>query len=366
MTDKNLVYGSDAPVKVSFAFGSIEQAAADTYPGGLAFGFDSETNAGAIFRMGKLVSSRVLDIALSPVEDSEGNTTVTVKFVDTDGIVREKTFNAVDSTLIESLKARIATLEENASNPDTPVEPAHDYKAGDYVDIAEDFTISVKYADVLAQIKTDLADEFVSSDEIADFITADDLSDYAKTSDIPSLEGYAKTTDIPSLDGYAKSSDIENLAEKSDIKEYIGSDYVDIVDGEDDNEGKKVVSVDYTSMYNKIKGDLASAGIGDQTDINTEQSDRLLEIENGYTSDVVVEENEDASMKTVTLSLKKRESETDEFSEDEISFDVPTDKYYEDLETRLDAIEAKADASGSNSVWKDVETLLAEANAENA
>ena len=107
MAIDKMIYGENSPeqseqISVSFAYGSIIAAASDTTPGSINFGYDEEHNAGAIFRMGKLVTSRVIDIILSDKE-TEGVHKVTVKFVDTDGVVRTKEFDTVDESLINTL-----------------------------------------------------------------------------------------------------------------------------------------------------------------------------------------------------------------------------------------------------------------------
>ena len=107
MAIDKMIYGENSPeqneqISVSFAYGSIIAAASDTTPGSINFGYDEEHKAGAIFRMGKLVTSRVIDIILSDKE-TEGVHKVTVKFIDTDGVVRTKEFDTVDESLLNTL-----------------------------------------------------------------------------------------------------------------------------------------------------------------------------------------------------------------------------------------------------------------------
>ena len=107
MAIDKIIYGENSPEQseqtlVSFAYGSIIEAASNTTPGSINFGYDEEHKAGAIFRMGKLVTSRVIDIILSDKE-TDGVHKVTVKFIDADGVVRTKEFDTVDKSLINTL-----------------------------------------------------------------------------------------------------------------------------------------------------------------------------------------------------------------------------------------------------------------------
>ena len=228
MAIDKMIYGENSPeqseqISVSFAYGSIIAAASDTTPGSINFGYDEEHKAGAIFRMGKLVTSRVIDIILSDKE-TEGVHKVTVKFIDTDGVVREKEFDTVDESLIN-------TLLSNKGNI---------YVAGNYIEIDE------------------------STNEI---------------------------------------------------------------------------SVSYDSLYEKVKGDLVNDGIGDNTLVDEAQSARLKEIEMGYATGVSVDEAvEGVDTVKVTVGLKSRENPNSSFIIENVEFNVPSDSYYERIDSSLNKL----------------------------
>ena len=157
MAIDEMIYGENSPeqteqISVSFAYGSIIAAASDTTPGSINFGYDEEHKAGAIFRMGKLVTSRVIDIILSDKE-TEGVHKVTVKFIDTDGVVREKKFDTVDENLINTL------LSNNGSI----------YVAGNYIEIDESTNeISVSYDALYEKVKGDLVNDGIGDNTLVD------------------------------------------------------------------------------------------------------------------------------------------------------------------------------------------------------
>ena len=230
MAIDKIIYGENSPeqeqseqISVSFAYGSIIAAASDTTPGSINVGYDEEHKAGAIFRMGKLVTSRVIDIILSDKE-TEGVHKVTVKFVDTDGVVRTKEFDTVDESLINTLLSNKGSI----------------YVAGNYIEIDE------------------------STNEI---------------------------------------------------------------------------SVSYDSLYEKVKGDLVNDGIGDNTLVDESQSARLKEIEMGYATGVSVDEAvKGVDTVKVTVGLKSRENPNSSFIIENVEFNVPSDSYYERIDSSLNKL----------------------------
>ena len=258
MAIDKMIYGENSPeqseqTSVSFAYGSIIAAASDTTPGSINFGYDEEHKAGAIFRMGKLVTSRVIDIILSDKE-TEGVHKVTVKFVDTDGVVRTKEFDTVDESLINTLLSNKGSI----------------YVAGNYIEIDE------------------------STNEI---------------------------------------------------------------------------SVSYDALYEKVKGDLVNDGIGDNTLVDESQSARLKEIEMGYATGVSVNEAvEGVDTIKVAVGLKSRENPNSSFIIENVEFNVPSDSYYERIDSSLnklvEELEKKQDKEDpetkptASMEWLDVEDLL--------
>ena len=137
------IYGGVTTQKVSFAYGTIAQAAADTMPGSINFGYDADTKTGAIFMEQHLMTSKVLSMTLGDAT-IEGMHTVVVKFLNDANEVSEMTFKTVDESLIQ-------TLIDGESGGGAV------YMAGEYIDInASMNVISVDYEPLYNKIKTDL------------------------------------------------------------------------------------------------------------------------------------------------------------------------------------------------------------------
>jgi len=144
MQNNTDIYGGVTTQKVSFAYGTIAQAAADTMPGSINFGYDAATKTGAIFMEKHLMTSRVLSMALGDAA-IEGMHTVTVKFLNDANEVSEMTFKTVDESLIQM-------LIDGSGSEGGPV-----YMAGEYIDIdASTHAISVDYDPLYNKIKADL------------------------------------------------------------------------------------------------------------------------------------------------------------------------------------------------------------------
>lgn len=293
-----MIYGENSPeqseqISVSFAYGSIVAAASDTTPGSINFGYDEEHKAGAIFRMGKLVTSRIIDIVLDDngTEDAHKHK-VTVKFIDEDGVVRTKEFDTVDESLVRTLISNEKTI----------------YVAGNYIEINENTNeISVSYNSLYDQIKDDLAN-----------------------------------------DG---------------IRDNVAGNYIDI------DESTNEISVAYDSLYAKVKGDLANEGIGDNTLVDEAQTARLKEIEKGYAASASVDEAvEGGDTVKVTVGLKSRENPNSSFIINNVEFNVPTNSYYERIDSSLNELveeiakKQDKDEPGTKPAvsmeWLDVEDLL--------
>lgn len=115
-----VVFGAGAAASqlVKFAYGTLDKAATAGVDGQIAFGYDSETKAGAIYVGGNLVSSKILDIIQSDPISVEGATTgvaktITVKYVDNAGVVQSNNFEVVDHTLVQELIAAQAAADNN-------------------------------------------------------------------------------------------------------------------------------------------------------------------------------------------------------------------------------------------------------------
>lgn len=258
----------DEPVKISFGRGTIKQAYDDHTIGGVNFGYDAENDFGAIFIEGKLYSSRILDIVLSDNEDGTKN--IKILYVDSEGIVQEKSFDSSDKSLIDTLINAAVEEAKNQINAET--------------------------------------DEKISGS----------------------------------------------------VPEYHEGDYIEIVPEDTDEEGGDNITpafqvrVRYEQLFAQIQEDLHIE--------DAEQDERLINIEHGYITSVentgVSEDNRTESFKA---TMKSRETKDERFTVTETDFKVPTDYFYEALDSSLadiySQLEKKAD-------WQDVHDLLDEANDE--
>ena len=69
------------------------------------------TNSGAIYAGDQLVSSKILDITTNAQNDVPA-TEVTVKFIDTDGTIKETSFGVIDASTLGELETRVKALED--------------------------------------------------------------------------------------------------------------------------------------------------------------------------------------------------------------------------------------------------------------
>ena len=122
-------------------------------------------------------------------------------------------------------------------------------------------------------------------------------------------------------------------------------------------------------MYEKVKGDLVNDGIGDNTLVDESQSARLKEIEMGYATGVSVDEAiEGVDTIKVAVGLKSRENPNSSFIIENVEFNVPSDSYYERIDSSLnklvEELEKKQDKEDPETKpavsmeWLDVEDLL--------
>ena len=70
---------------------------------------------------------------------------------------------------------------------------------------------------------------------------------------------------------------------------------------------KGAIELNYTDLFNKIKEDLAKAGIGDHETVNTLQNERLEKIEGGYVRAAEIVDGEDGG-KILKLTVASKES----------------------------------------------------------
>ena len=141
------------------------------------------------------------------------------------------------------------------------------------------------------------------------------------------------------------------------IPEYIGGDYIDIVPSDDESIPENyLVSVKYDELYQQIKEDLGQEGI------DASQNERIAEIESTYVKYVDLGAiSEDGKRRVVETVIRTVDVSTGEDTETQIDFEVPTEHFYECLDTSLaeiwDELAKKADKKDDEG-WIDISTLI--------
>ena len=342
--------GQPDEVLVSFGYGSIAQCAANTTPGEISFGYDKALNCGAIFRSGELVSSRVLDLKLDT--NADGSKTVTVHYITNGGQVVSDTFSVADPTLVssiveqavqqavptedvESIKITLqgSDLVKSLSAPlsVTPVSEDDGYTSyaiqlnvdGETLSVNEDNklvanTLSYKLEkgesdgkEVYTLKQTDK--DGVVSDCGSITIGADKyLSSvtmvYAVIVDGQYIETSAETAcAVPCLKFTWNDESAQYIkmvgGDGCDCQEVAleGSAYITVP-----SDMKGAIELNYTDLFNKIKEDLASVGIGDHETVNTLQNERLEKIEGGYVRAAEIVDGEDGG-KVLKLTVTSKD-----------------------------------------------------------
>lgn len=341
--------GQPDEVLVSFGYGSIAQCAANTTPGEISFGYDKALNCGAIFRSGELVSSRVLDLKLDT--NSDGSKTVTVHYITNGGQVVSDSFAVADPTLVsaiaeqaalqaiptedvESIKITLQGTEfiKSLSAPlsVTPVSEDDGYTSYAIQLNVDDKTMSVNEDNKLVANTLSYKLEKSTSDG-KEVYTLKQTNKDGVVSDCGSIEiGADKYLSSVTMvyavivDGqFIETSDAETSGAVPCLK-FTWNDetaqYIRMVGGEDGavalvgstyitvpSDMKGAIELNYTALFNKIKEDLASIGIGDHETVNTLQNKRLEKIEGGYVRAVEIEDGEDGG-KILKLTVASKES----------------------------------------------------------
>ena len=318
--------GQPDEVLVSFGYGSIAQCAANTTPGEISFGYDKALNCGAIFRSGELVSSRVLDLKLDT--NADGSKTVTVHYITNGGQVVSDTFSVADPTLVssiveqavqqavptedvESIKITLqgSDLIKSLSAPlsVTPVSEDGEYTSYAIQLNVDDKTMSVNEDNKLVAntlsyklekgesdgkevytlkqtdkdgVVSDCGSITIGADKYLSSVTMV----YAVIVDGQFIETSAETAcAVPCLKFTWNDESAQYIKMVSgdgcDCQEValVGSAYITVP-----SDMKGAIELNYTDLFNKIKEDLASVGIGDHETVNTLQNERLEKIEGGY------------------------------------------------------------------------------------
>ena len=88
---------------VSFGYGTIDKiiSTSNTSTGLIAFGYNTTLNSGAIAIDGKIVSSKILDIA--KVEDAENGDYVQITYLGTNGTVQNTSFGIINEAQVQAI-----------------------------------------------------------------------------------------------------------------------------------------------------------------------------------------------------------------------------------------------------------------------
>ena len=343
--------GQPDEVLVSFGYGSIAQCAANTTPGEISFGYDKALNCGAIFRSGELVSSRVLDLKLDT--NADGSKTVTVHYITNGGQVVSDSFAVADPSLVsaiaeqaalqaiptedvESIKITLqgADLIKSLSAPlsVTPVSEDDGYTSYAIQLNVDDNTLSVNEDNKLVANTLSYKLEKSTSDG-KEVYTLKQTNKDGVVSDCGSItigaDKYLSSVTMVYaviVDGqFIETSDAETSGAVPCLK-FTWNDetaqYIRMVGGEDGavalvgstyitipSDMKGAIELNYAALFNKIKEDLASIGIGDHETVNTLQNKRLEKIEGGYVRAVEIEDSEDGGkILKLTVASKKNVS----------------------------------------------------------
>ena len=406
--------GQPDEVLVSFGYGSIAQCAANTTPGEISFGYDKALNCGAIFRSGELVSSRVLDLKLDT--KSDGSKTVTVHYITNGGQVVSDSFAVADPSLVtaiaeqaalqavptEDVKSIKITLQgsdliKSLSAPlsVTPVSEGDGYTSYAIQLNVDDNTLSVNDdGDLTANVLSYKLEKGATSDG-KEVYTLKQTDKDGAVSDCGSItigadkylssvtmvyavlvgENYIESTSetvgaVPCLKftwNDETAQYIKMVGADSTEVALVGSTYITVP-----SDMKGAIELNYTDLFNKIKEDLASVGIGDHETVNTLQNKRLEKIEGGYVRAAEVVDGEDGGkILKLTVASKENVSVDEEVSTVEFAVSAAVDlsglttaisemgQNVESIEARVSKIEQQKKEG-----WVDLKDLIASSGAD--
>ena len=410
--------GQPDEVLVSFGYGSIAQCAANTTPGEISFGYDKALNCGAIFRSGELVSSRVLDLKLD--NNADGSKSVTVHYITNGGQVVSDTFAVADPSLVsaiaeqaalqaiptedvESIKITLqgSDLIKSLSAPlsVTPVSEDDGYTSYAIQLNVDGETLSVNEGGELAANTFSYKLEKGESDG-KEVYTLKQTDKDGVVSDCGSItiaaDKYLSSVTMVYaviVDGqYIETVNTENACAVPCLK-FTWNDetaqYIKMVGGGDGcncqevalvgsayitvpSDMKGAIELNYTDLFNKIKEDLASVGIGDHETVNTLQNERLEKIEGGYVRAAEIVDGEDGG-KVLKLTVTSKDGVAADEVVKTVEFAVSAavdlsgltnaisemGQNVESIETRVSAIE-NAKSEG----WVDLKDLIASSGAD--
>lgn len=407
--------GQPDEVLVSFGYGSIAQCAANTTPGEISFGYDKALNCGAIFRSGELVSSRVLDLKLDT--NSDGSKTVTVHYITNGGQIVSDSFAVADPSLVsaiaeqaalqaiptedvESIKITLkgSDLIKSLSAPlsVTPVSEVDGYTSYAIRLNVDDKTLSMNDDNELSANVLSYKLEKSESDG-KELYTLKQTDKDGVVSECGSIEiGADKYLSSVTM-VYAVIVDGQHIESTSETENAVPclkftwndntAQYIRMVGGEDGavalegstyitvpSEMKGAIELNYAALFNKIKEDLASIGIGDHETVNTLQNNRLEKIEGGYVRAAEVVDAEDGGkILKLTVASKKSVSVDEEVKVIDFAVSAAVDlsglmnavsemgQSVESIKARVSAIE-----NSEKEGWVDLKDLIASNGSDSA
>lgn len=149
---------------------------------------------------------------------------------------------------------------------------------------------------------------------------------------------------------------IADISIAPEVPEYIGGDYISIVPSDEESLPENyLVNVKYDELYHQIKEDLGQEGI------DASQNQRIAEIESTYVKYVdlgaVSEDGKRRIVETVIRTVDASGNDRETY----VDFEVPTEHFYECLDTSLaeiwDELAKKADKKEDEG-WIDISTLI--------
>ena len=327
MQNNTDIYGGVTTQKVSFAYGTIAQAAADTMPGSINFGYDAVTKTGAIFMEKHLMTSRVLSMALGAAA-IDGMHTVTVKFLNDANEVSEMTFKTVDESLIQML------IDGSGS------EGGEVYMAGEYIDIdASTHAISVDYDPLYNKIKADLIAGGIGDQTEINIHQSEEILGIQKSyvKDVKKVE--TETDEKYVFTKSTKESETTDAVESEVVLDVVGTEKFDETVSSV-NAAVSAVDEKITDASNRIAEEIE----GLAGDINAVES--LVADTSALLGEKITELGNDVDKKVVDLStalddsVSELQDSIDSVSERVVDLSTNVDGAVSDLKDNIDAVNA--------------------------
>ena len=203
---------------VSFGIGSIARiiGASNTSTGLIAFGYDDTLNSGAIAIDGKLVSSKILNVA--KVEDTTNGDYVQVTYLDTEGTVQNTSFGIINKTQVQDMVDQFVSDRDEIQDTSIGILFAKDTEIDSSIDRLDSSVSALETAvDALEYVQT-----ITGADGIDATVTSaagtknktytvktivDNTTVFNKNNQLSTLT-YAITAKQTATSGFAKSYDL--------------------------------------------------------------------------------------------------------------------------------------------------------------